>query len=138
MKNTDKITLTVRQLKRLIHESIEMNDEDGYIWRINKVEGPRFNFDFIEDSDEIYYSLKDAYEAGIKKLKELPNVGRFEMLVLDSDSYHKKYNLDSILKAVKFNGKIKTTRDQGLDMGWWDWSTDNYIHDLDNYSFDGK
>ena len=76
MKDTDKVTLTVGQLKRLINESY---DSDGFIWTLNKLGRGKVNF--IKDSDTIFDTADEALEDGMTELEKCPDGDYFEILV---------------------------------------------------------
>lgn len=76
MKNTDKITLTVGQLKRLINESY---DSDGFIWVLSKLNMGKT--DFIKDSDTIFDTADEALEDGIIELEKCPDGKIYEIKV---------------------------------------------------------
>lgn len=84
MKNNDKITLTAKQLKKLIKESIddgktyswsitELRDDAGYGWEAYRpMEGSKINYDTAES----------AYSDGMKHLKTYDS-GHYELEVWD-------------------------------------------------------
>ena len=76
MKNTDKVTLTIGQLKRLIKESY---DEDGFIWTLNKIK--KWKVNFIKESDTIFDTADDALEDGMIELEKCPDGDYFEIVV---------------------------------------------------------
>ena len=77
MKDTDKVTMTLGQIKKLIKESAY--NKDGFIWTLNKIGMGKV--DFIKDSDTIFDTADEALEDGMIELKKCPDGNPFEIIV---------------------------------------------------------
>ena len=109
MKNTDKVTLTFGQLKRLVKES----NESGFYWTVEELyrtkPGPLSNTNFVDDSDTIFDTVIDAYTDGLDYLRsECPDEGVFKLYVLRTGDEPFGYDVDKKIKAaaVKRDGRI--------------------------------
>lgn len=114
MKNTDKITLTIGQLKRLIKES-KFNKSDEAYWEIFEMKrDPYFanrwiSNGVIQKSPITFFDINNAYVDGLKQLKKYSN-GDYEMRV-----YNKYYVV--FFTVENHDGKIK-------EIHWGDWLKD--------------
>lgn len=90
MKDTDKVTLTFGQLKKLVKESNEIY----YSWAIINIRK------VILSSGELFVNPEDAYNEGFEQLKKY-NDGYFKLEVFDIDNPNDVY-----MRASNHYGKI--------------------------------